>query len=252
MEVDEDRFDRQKRIPNWNQAEVDKQNALVIGAGALGNEVVKLLLQLGVGKIRVVDFDTIVPANLNRTVFFSQTDANAHSFKADVLARESKKINPNVQVTPDTRAIDKVEEKFFTESTIVFGCLDNLGARLFSNANAYGKAPFVDGGTTGFFGKIHVTNAPSSCFECSLSQRDYKHLWQRYSCVGELLDIQDPKTPALPTTTSIIAAFQVNEFLKMLHGMDNLAGKYLHYDGLRQEAKIFDVPLRKDCPIHVK
>ncbi len=250
MDVDEDRFDRQKRVPYWDQNEVEKQNALVVGAGALGNEVVKLLLQLGVGKIRVVDFDTVVPANLNRTVFFTQQDADSHGFKADVVAREAKKINPRTQVTADTRAIDKVEEEIFAESTAVFGCLDNLGARLFSNAHAYGKAPYIDGGTTGFFGKIHVTQSPSSCFECSLSARDYKHLWQRYSCVGELLDIQDPKTPALPTTTSAIAALQVNEFLKIVHGLPSLAGKYLHYDGLRQESKVFDVPLRKDCPIH--
>ncbi|MBI5225845.1 ThiF family adenylyltransferase [Candidatus Micrarchaeota archaeon] len=250
LSVDADRFDRQKRIPKWDQTALEKQNVLVIGAGALGNEVCKLLFQLGVGKVRVVDFDTVVAANLNRCVFFTPEDAKQNRFKADALAARAKTDYPNTHVIADRRNVDQLEETVFSESTAVFGCLDNLGARLHVNAHAYGKAPLFDGGTTGFLGKVQVVSAPSACLECSMSKSDYKLLWQRYSCVGEVLDVVDPKTPAIATTTSIVAAIQVNEFLKHVFGQNILAGKYLHYDGLSQKTEGYVVAKRKGCPVH--
>lgn len=268
--VDADRFDRQKRVEKWDQATIEKQNVLVIGAGALGNEVCKLLFQLGVGKVRIVDFDTVIEANLNRCVFFTPEDAKNHAFKADVIANKAKADYPATQATPDTRNVDQLEESVFAEATAVLGCLDNLGARLHVNAHAYGKAPLFDGGTTGFQGKVQIVQAPSACLECSMSKADYQILWKRYSCVGEVLDLVDPKAPAIATTTSIVAAMQVNEFLKHVFGQDKeggasdsqgskndasnesgaLAGKYLHYDGLTQRTEVFDVPKRASCPVH--
>ncbi|MBI5036546.1 ThiF family adenylyltransferase [Candidatus Micrarchaeota archaeon] len=250
MNIDEDRFDRQKRLPQWNQKAIEEQKVLMIGAGALGNEVLKLLLQLGVRNVRIVDFDTIIKANLNRCVFFTEKDAEGNAFKSHVLAREAKKLYPQAEVTADTRSVEVLEENIWKGHTIVMGCLDNLGARLHTNSHAYGNTPYIDGGTIGFLGKVQTVRAPSSCVECSLSKRDYRQLWERYSCVGETLDIIDPKAPALPTTTAIIAAIQVNELVKIAHGLPCLEGRYLHYDGLKQETKLFEVAKRKDCPVH--
>ncbi len=250
FDVDADRFDRQKRIGQWNQNAVAAQNALVIGAGALGNEVVKLLLQIGIGKITLLDFDTVVPANLNRCLFFDPTDANHHRFKAEVIRDKAGKRFPDTTITADTRAVQKLPETAFQTHTAVFGCLDNLEARLHVNAHAYGHAPLFDGGTNGFFGKVQVVGAPSSCLECGMSKRDYGLLAKRYSCVGEVLDYLDPKTPAIATTTSLVAAMQINEWLCHVFGQPTRAGKYVHYDGLRQETKTFDVPVRKNCPVH--
>ncbi len=255
VNVDADRFDRQKRVEKWDQGAIEKQNVLVVGAGALGNEVCKLLFQLGVGRVHVVDFDTVIEANLNRCVFFSPTDVQAHAFKADVIARKAQTDYPHTRVTADTRNVDQLEESVFQESTAVFGCLDNLGARLHVNAHAYGHCPMFDGGTTGFLGKVQVVQKPSACLECGMSKSDYKLLWKRYSCVGEVLDLVDPKTPAIATTTSIIAGMQVNEWLKYVFDKQAetqgaTAGKYLHYDGFTQQMQVFDVPKREKCPVH--
>src|SRR3989338_8677997 len=165
-DVDADRFDRQKRVEKWDQLAVEKQNVLVIGAGALGNEVCKLLFQLGVGNVLIVDFDTVIPANLNRCVFFTPADAENHVFKADAIAARAKIDYPATSVTADTRNVDQLEESVFSEASAVFGCLDNLGARLHVNAQSYGKAPLFDGGTTGFLGKVQVVQKPSACLEC--------------------------------------------------------------------------------------
>ena len=247
--VDEDRFDRQKRVDGWNQEAVSASKVLVVGAGALGNEVVKLLVQLGVGEIAAVDYDKIVKANLNRCVFFDDGSAEKGELKVEALAREAAKLGPS-KITPVAKKIEDLQEGFFGGFSHAFGCLDNLGARLTLNAHCYSKMPLIDGGTAGFMGKVQVAAKPSSCVECGMSRQDYKLLWKKYSCVGELLDFFDPKMPALPTTTSLVAAIQVNEFVKLLHSKEGLAGKYLSFNGLTGKSTIFGVPKRKGCPVH--
>lgn len=248
--VDADRFDRQKRIRQWDQDKIKNQNALVIGAGALGNETVKLLLQLGIGNITLVDFDFVLPANLNRCVFFDAKDAEQNRFKADVIQEKAATRFPDTKITPDHRAVEQLPETVFQTHSAVFGCLDNLEARLHVNAQCYHHAPLFDGGTNGFFGKLQVVSKPSSCLECGMNARDYKLLSKRYSCVGEVLDYLDPKTPAIPTTTSVISAMQVNAWLSHLFQENAGAGTYVHYNGLTQKTQSFDVPRRPSCPVH--
>ncbi|MEM0475208.1 MAG: ThiF family adenylyltransferase [Candidatus Norongarragalinales archaeon] len=266
MNFDDDVFDRQKRMRGWNQEALERTRVLVVGAGALGNEVVKLLLQLGVRKLTLVDNDSVVKANLNRCVFFNERDAEDGVLKVDALTREAKRLFPEASVAALPKLVEQLPESFYENFDFAFACLDNLGARLHLNAFTYGRVPLVDGGTTGFLGKVQVVKAPSACLECGLSKRDYKLLWLKYSCVGEEIDWLNPKMPALPTTTSVIAAIQVEEFLKLLFfeaagkgadeemliaaGEGSLVGRYLHYDALRRETRVFEVPKRASCPVH--
>jgi molybdopterin/thiamine biosynthesis adenylyltransferase len=264
MGVDDDVFDRQKRVKGWNQEALERARVLVVGAGALGNEVVKLLLQLGVKKITLVDNDAVVRANLNRCVFFNRHDAERGALKVDALKREAKRLFHEADINALPKLVEQLPESFYDNFDYAFSCLDNLGARLHLNAFTYGKVPLIDGGTTGFLGKVQVVNAPSACLECGLAKRDYKLLWLKYSCTGDEIDWLNPKMPALPTTTSVIAAIQVEEFLKllffeakdkgapeeMLKASESLVGRYLHYDALRRETRVFDVPKRATCPVH--
>lgn len=242
-----DVFDRQKRIDGWQQESISKQRVLVVGAGALGNEVVKGLAQLGVEAIDLVDDDCVDIPNLNRCVFFTQGEVGQK--KAEVLARKAS--TPTTKINAITKKIEEMPEAFFNHD-YAFSCLDNLGARLHLNAQAYHQSTVIDGGTFGFHGKVQAARKPSSCFECAMTKRDYDLLWKKYSCVGETLDFIDPKMPAVSTTTSVIAALQVNEFVKLCHGKDSLAGKYLFFDGLKGTATVFDVPKRRNCPVHLE
>ena len=53
--LDQDPFDRQKYIPGWDQSTLEMGKVLIVGAGALGNEVSKNLAQCGVGDIAIID-----------------------------------------------------------------------------------------------------------------------------------------------------------------------------------------------------
>ncbi len=96
--IDADAWDRQRRIKGWNQSAIASSRCAVFGAGALGNEVCKLLLQLGVDSLTIVDYDFVEEANLNRCVFFTHQDAQSHELKARAVAREGRRINPHATI----------------------------------------------------------------------------------------------------------------------------------------------------------
>ena len=66
IKTQEGRFARLEAIEWWNQELLGRSHVLVIGAGALGNEVVKNLALLGMGRVVVVDMDTVEASNLSR------------------------------------------------------------------------------------------------------------------------------------------------------------------------------------------
>ena len=80
----------------FKKDKVKNARVLVVGAGALGNEVVKDLALFGVGHIYVVDFDRIELSNLTRSVLFREADAYSHSYKAEIVAKRAMEINPQI------------------------------------------------------------------------------------------------------------------------------------------------------------
>src|SRR5882757_2896011 len=80
--AEDDRFHRFKLIGWWDQARLARAKVLVIGAGALGNEIIKNLAMLGVGNVLVADMDRIENSNLSRSVLYRATDNG--QFKATV------------------------------------------------------------------------------------------------------------------------------------------------------------------------
>ena len=69
----------------FKQQKVSTAHVMVVGCGALGNEVLKNLVLLGVEHIVIVDFDVVEMGNLSRSVLFSKADAEARRLKVDDL-----------------------------------------------------------------------------------------------------------------------------------------------------------------------
>lgn len=88
---DSGRYHRQELITWWDQSKLKASKVLVVGAGAIGNEVVKNLALVGVGTIKVCDMDTIENSNLARCAFFREADQGF--YKAEVLARRAQELN---------------------------------------------------------------------------------------------------------------------------------------------------------------
>src|SRR5947208_560139 len=91
-----DRYLRHDLIDWFDQDLLKRLRVLVVGAGAVGNEVIKNLVLLGVGAIRIVDFDHIEVHNLTRSVLFSEADVGKS--KAEVAAAAAQRLDPNCKV----------------------------------------------------------------------------------------------------------------------------------------------------------
>src|SRR5439155_17518827 len=95
-EAADGRFARFKLIGWWDQSRLARARVVVVGAGALGNEIVKNLALLGVGNLFIADMDRIENSNLSRAVLYRESDNGA--FKASAAARAAQEIYPAIKV----------------------------------------------------------------------------------------------------------------------------------------------------------
>jgi molybdopterin/thiamine biosynthesis adenylyltransferase len=256
VELEEDRYDRLRLIPWWDQERLRAARVMVVGAGALGNEILKSLALLGVGRIMILDLDRIEDSNLTRAILFRHEDQG--QYKAEVAARRVQEINPDVTAQAVVGDVNyDLGLGVFREMDLVFGALDNREARVTINANCWKLGmSWVDGAIELMQGvaRVFTPSQTGACYECTMSALDYKLLSQRRSCA--LLsrdDVLTGKVPTTPTIASIIAGVQVQEGIKLLHadrGLPVLAGQGFMYNGLTNEAYVIEYQRRDDCPAH--
>src|SRR5262249_3588926 len=156
---------------------------LVIGAGALGNEILKNLVLLGFERIVVVDLDRIEESNLSRTILYRGSDVG--SFKADVAARSVRALAPQTKVMPlVANVVQDSGVGLLGLGDVIIGGLDNCEARLWINRCAWKmERPWIVGAIEGINGVARVFVAGvAPCYECTLGETDWKLLEQRMSC----------------------------------------------------------------------
>lgn len=232
--LQESRYARQELITWWDQDALRRSKVLVVGAGALGNEIVKNLAMLGVGEIDIVDMDRIERSNLARAAMFRETDEGR--FKAEVLAAAASDINPEVTATAHTASVMTLGLGFIAGFDLVIAGLDNREARLWiGQATRKIGMPWIDGAIEGLRGLARVFLEDGPCYECTLGEVDRKILAARKSCA--LLSVDEMLTGKVPTnatTAAIIAGIEVQEAVKILVGRRDLLAlrnQAFHYTG---------------------
>jgi molybdopterin-synthase adenylyltransferase len=251
--IDEaDRYSRLRLIPWWRQERLAAARVLVVGAGALGNEAIKNLALLGVGTVYVIDLDAVESSNLSRSVLFRAEDGGKS--KAEVAARRAREINPDVAVVAMRGdVITDLGLGLFADVDVVIGCLDNREARLWVNRQCWKVGtPWVDAGIQEIQGVVKVFVPPdSACYECAMTERDYQLLNLRYNCpLLRREEILEGKVPTAPTIASMMAALQVQEALKLLHGLPVAAGSAMVFNGVTNQFYTTRLPFRDDCLSH--
>ncbi len=247
-----DRLGTFEFISWWEREKVQNAHVLVVGAGALGNDVIKNLALMGVGFIYIVDFDTIEAANLSRSVLFRESD-NRRS-KAEVAAARARALNPQIHVQYlNGDVMTQLGLGVIRRMDVVIGCLDNREARLAINRFCYWvNKPWVDGAIQELLGLVRVfVPGQGACYECTLTEAAIRDLSLRYSC--PLLARQNillGKVPTTPTIASIIGGMQSQEALKLINGMPVEPGKVIHYNGLVNEMHTTAYVPREDCESH--
>jgi molybdopterin/thiamine biosynthesis adenylyltransferase len=251
-ELREDRYSRFRQISWWDQAKIAACRVLVVGAGALGNEILKNLALLGFRRVVVVDLDRIEESNLSRTVLYRDSDIG--SYKAPTAARAYRDLAPGSEVTSLVADVmSGCGLGLFDRSDVIIGGLDNREARLWLNRCAWrvGK-PWIDGAIEGINGVARVfLPGRAPCYECTLGEVDWAILERRMSC-NLLAHDPEPqgKIPTTPTISSIIGGIQVQEALKLIHGLPVLAGRGYVFEGLNHSSYTVDYSENPDCMSH--
>jgi molybdopterin/thiamine biosynthesis adenylyltransferase len=250
--LEEGRFARLEAIAWWDRDRVAEARVLVVGAGALGNEVLKNLGLMGVGRLVVLDRDRVELSNLSRSVLFRQSDAGRP--KAECAARALRELSPEVKVQALVGDVTAdVGLGFFRWADAVVGALDNREARVFVNAAcARVGRPWVDGGIEVLQGVARGFAPPATaCYECTMSQVDWDLVNQRRSCAMlARRAVAARGTPTTPTTASVIGGIQAQEVMKLIHGLDALLGRGFVYEGAGHGSYTVSYPVKKDCPWH--
>lgn len=254
-DFEEDRYSRLRLIPWWDQDRLKNATIMVVGAGAIGNELIKNLTLLGIGKILVFDMDTIESTNLTRSILFRTKDVGR--YKAEVVAERAMEINPDVKVKAFVaNIIDDVGLGVFRRMNVVLGGLDNREARLSINQSCYKvNKSWIDGAIEALNGFARVfVPGKGACYECTMTETDWALINKRKSCA--LLtheQMAEGKIPTTPTSSSVIAGIEVQEMLKLLHsdrGLPTLAGKGYVFNGLTHDSYVVEYQRKEDCMSH--
>lgn len=251
-ERSEGRFARFELIGWWDQKRLAAAKVVVIGAGALGNEILKNLALLGVGNVFVADLDHVENSNLSRSVLFREQDCGQG--KAEVACRRMTDIYPGIR-TQSFRGniVYDLGLGIYRWADVIIGGLDNREARVAINqAAARTGRVWIDGAIERLDGVARVFDpAKGPCYECTMGENDWKVLAARRSCALLSRDeMEAGKVPTTPTVASVIAGIQCQEALKLLHGQDVMAGQGFVFDGRGHQSYLVTYTRKEDCPMH--
>jgi molybdopterin/thiamine biosynthesis adenylyltransferase len=219
-------------VDGFDQDAVGRMRVAVIGAGAVGNEVVKNLVLLGVGAIDVHDFDRVELHNLTRSIFLRESDVGIA--KAAAVAARAAEVDPNVRLTAvEGDAWRTLGLAHAARCAAVISCVDNFEARMrLSQLALLAGVDFVNAGVDARYVAVErypfAAAALPACYECHLPESAYRRIGERYSC-GWLRRVfhAERKIPTTAITASIAGALAVQAAMQIGGRADGVSSRVL-------------------------
>jgi len=236
------RYQRQLALPDFGeagQARLKGGSVVIIGAGGLGSPAAIYLAAAGVGRIGLVDFDTVDETNLHRQILYGTSDVGRA--KVDAARARLEEMNPQVVIETHATALSSDNAlEILRDYDVVLDGTDNFATRYLVNdaCTILGK-PNVYGSVFRFEGQVSVFDARvGPCYRCLYPEPPPPHLVPNCAEGGVL--------GVLP---GIIGTMQANETIKLLAGIgEPLIGRLLLFDALRSSWRT--MKLRKRCEQH--
>lgn len=216
-------------------------HALIIGAGGLGSPAALYLSSAGMGKITLVDDDTVDLTNLQRQIM--HVTGRIGQPKAASGKEALLQINPGISVVALAERADAGRlAQLVPQACVVLDCTDNFTTRHAINAACVAAAvPLVSGAAIRFDGQISVFDSRSNASPC-------------YACLfpptGQAEDINCATMGVFAPVVGIIGAMQAAEALKLITGTgSSLAGRLLLFDGRESEWTSIGVARDAACTV---
>ena len=238
-----DRYSRQiilKKIGVVGQKKLLKSNVLIVGAGGLGSPISIYLAALGIGKIGIIDKDSVEISNLSRQIIFSTNDLKKN--KSSVAINKLRKINPDIKLHSFNKKLTKKNINQIAKNfDLIVDGSDNFRTRFLINDYCLkNKKILVSGAISKFDGQVYTFNfskKKSPCLRCFIPKMPRNP------------DIDNCEYDGvLGPLAGIVGSIQANEVVKEILNIGNtLCGHILIIDALRLTFRKVKLNKRSDC-----
>lgn len=235
-------YSRQILLEGWDieaQERLKFSNVCIVGCGGIGCALAELLARAGVGKITLIDPDTIEMSNLQRQLAFTPQDLGF--YKAETLAKRLELINLNVRVESINLSLsaENAEALIGAQDLVLDGC-DQFETRYLVNQTCVKlNVPLISASAIGLQGQLFMLEGDSACYACLFPSEQQADTSLRCADSG-----------VLATTPNVMASLQAHHALLYLGlGQMPLRQKLLLWDGLSFKQRILSFEKDTDCPV---
>lgn len=235
------RYSRHLALPEFGlagQERLKQGSALVVGAGGLGGPVSLYLAAAGVGRIGILDFDSIDVTNLQRQVLYRTSDVGQS--KVDTAVARLRDLNPQIDVVAhQVQLTSENALEILRGYDVIIDGTDNFPTRyLVNDACVLLGKPYVYGSILKFDGQVSVfDSARGPCYRCLFKEPPPPGLVPNCAEGGVL--------GALP---GIIGSLQALEAIKILSGVgETLVARLMLFDGLSMKWRELKLKKNPEC-----
>lgn len=240
----ENRYIRQityRSIGEAGQEQLRQASAVVIGLGAVGSRVAELLVRSGVGRLRLVDRDSVYESNLPRMSLYTEADAAEELPKAAAAAEHLKRVNRETEIESFAEDLNSRNVDFLlTGMDLVIDGTDNFETKfLLGEACRHLGLPWIYSMVVGSSGQTQnfLPDENLPCLRCIMH---YDGTKDAPTCLTE---------GVLSSTTAMIAAAAASEAVKILVKSKDVRREMLYMDDWHNIVR--KITLRRDpeCPV---
>lgn len=235
-------YSRQILLDDWDveaQEKLKLANILIVGCGGIGCTTAELLARAGVGKITLIDADTIEISNLQRQIAYVQDHIGF--YKAEILAQRLEQINPYIEVESRTEKLDKTNaEQLISHQDLVLDGCDNFATRYLVNQVCKQlDIALISASAIGFQGQLFMVEGDSACYECLFPKQQHSNENLRCADSG-----------VLATTPNVMASLQAHHALLYLGlAQTPLKQKLMLWDGLTMKQRLLAFEKDTECSV---
>lgn len=237
---EQSRYSRQMmlmEVGTEGQAKLKNAHALIMGLGGLGSPASMYLASAGIGKLTLIDFDTVDDSNLQRQIV--HREANIGQPKVESAKQNLTALNHFIDIETINQQLTEEEVAHYVEfADVVLDCTDNFASRFALNRICYQlKKPLISAAAIRWEGQLTTYDfrkEDTPCYQCLYKEDNGQELTCSASGV-------------LSPVVGMLGSMQAIEAIKALLDMPTLVGKLMVIDAYTMQIRKLNLARDNHC-----